>query len=118
VHCRWIDAHPFGDPCQRPASFIQPHRFIDLPRHEPAATHGHAVSAQDLTDRSPVDPELLAELVDRRSDQVTRDELFDLLFVKLLRGARSSASSRRTRWCGSGGQFLEASSLLARRRVL
>lgn len=47
---------------------------VDLLGREYAAAHRHAVSVEDLADRSPSDAEPFAELVHRRAGPVALDQ--------------------------------------------
>jgi len=103
-HRRRIDPHPPPDPRQRAALLIEPYRRVDLARREATSPHRHIVPMQDPTHRSPVNLELLAQLVDSRACRVARDELLDLLAVELSGGARHSATSSGTQRLGRVGQ--------------
>lgn len=82
-HRRRIDTHLLPDPRQRPALPAEPDSLVDLVGSEAASPHRHVVPMQGPTHRPPVNPELFAELVDRRASLVPRDEFLDLLALKL-----------------------------------
>lgn len=82
-HRRRIDPHPLTEPCQRPTLPIEPDGLVDLAEGKATPPHRHIVPMQDLAHRPPVNPELVAELVDSRTSLVTGDEFLDLLALKL-----------------------------------
>lgn len=80
---------------------------VDLVGREAAAAHRHAVSVEDVADRSPFDAEPVTELVHRRAGPIVGDQLLDLLGAELPSAAGAVALDRRR----FGG--IEAGELLA-----
>jgi hypothetical protein len=97
----------FADPCERPAEGVKVDGGVDLIDGEAAATHRHAVPAEDGADCPTFDAEPVAQFVHRRSGLVADDEFLDLIGVELACLPWFGSVDGRWSRCGWVGQLPE-----------
>ena len=78
-----VDVEVLADSGEGPAEVVEVDGGVDLVGGEAAAAHRYLVAVEDVADRPPVDPEPVAQLVDRGSGLVAGDEFLDLVGVGL-----------------------------------
>lgn len=101
--CLGAGADALTDPCEREPVLVQPDRFIRLLGAEPLVSHLDAMPFQDDAHRSPIDVELVTELIDRRSALVALDQFLNLPRIQPASGAWPT--SRRPLQRGRSGPW-------------
>jgi hypothetical protein len=100
-HGGGIDSQVLADSGERPPEVVQMNGVIDLYGGQAPAAHRHAVTVQDLADRSSFDTEPGTQLIHRLSTLISGDEFPNLIGVELARPA--GFGSIDGRWSGYGG---------------
>jgi hypothetical protein len=77
-----VDAQVLADSREGPAE-VEVDGVVDLVGREAAAAHRHAMSVEDVADRSPFDPEPVTQFVHRRAGLIAGDQLLDLIVTEL-----------------------------------